>query len=372
MFGGVSKASHTAVVEQLHRAEARAAELQSECEQLRQAQIRMDAELQAQRDDSERCRRLFQTIQSFAESFAAIQRSQLGIATAMKEERNSASEAAAVSRSSQESMRAIASNMQSMSADSQHMAGNVGELSERATQIGGIVQLIKEIADQTNLLALNAAIEAARAGEAGRGFAVVADEVRKLAERTASATNEIAGLVAAIQSEAQQTRDRVDGWAQKTARFSEDGRIATEGMERLLNLSGSMQHTISASSLRSFVEVAKIDHLVYKLEIYKVYMGLSAKREGDFADHTLCRLGQWYYQGEGKACYAMLGGYREMEAPHQRFHDAGRTAVQAYQAADYVRGFRAIEQMEAASMEVLAALERIAENGQQATDLDCE
>ncbi len=110
-------------------------------------------------------------------------------------------------------------------------ADKIMSLTEKTKQIGMIAQVIDEIADQTNLLALNAAIEAARAGEQGRGFAVVADEVRKLAERTTKATKEIAETIVSVQNEASEANQAM----MMAKDYVDEGRKNNEDVEISLN-----------------------------------------------------------------------------------------------------------------------------------------
>ena len=120
-------------------------------------------------------------------------------------------------------------------------AGQVETLGQRSAEISQIAGVIKEIADQTNLLALNAAIEAARAGEQGRGFAVVADEVRKLAERTTRATQEISNMIELIQND---TRDAVDGMRAGAAQVEEGVSLVNAAQTALQRIKDEMDDTI--------------------------------------------------------------------------------------------------------------------------------
>ena len=122
------------------------------------------------------------------------------------------------------------------------------------------------------------------------------------------------------------------------------------------------------TALRSFVEVAKIDHLVYKFEIYKVFLGTSTKKPEDFASHEDCRLGKWYYEGEGHHCFSRLHGFQEMAEPHQRFHRHGVEAITHFHEGHYQQGIEAIAEMEKASFKVLKSLETIAESGRESID----
>ncbi len=152
---------------------------------------------------------------------------------------------------SAQGIRRLCEGMEGTATSVRALEGMLGVLNTRAQEISGITDVIRDIADQTNLLALNAAIEAARAGEQGRGFAVVADEVRKLAERTGQATQEIAGMVEAIREETEQAVGDVNRTVESVeggVSVSREAALQIEGIRRAMGEVVSKMGEISHST----------------------------------------------------------------------------------------------------------------------------
>jgi len=138
----------------------------------------------------------------------------------------------------------IVESINSVSQDEQHISSQMHDLAEQTTQIRSVLDMIKDIADQTNLLALNAAIEAARAGEHGRGFAVVADEVRKLAERTQKSLSEIDVTISVVVQSVSSASENIKENSQKVVNLNEDAiKISSMANETKEKTSKSLEIT---------------------------------------------------------------------------------------------------------------------------------
>ncbi|WP_299006123.1 methyl-accepting chemotaxis protein [uncultured Shewanella sp.] len=240
--------------------------------------------------------------------------------------------------------------------DTDKVSGSIADLKSVTEGINGFINLIQGITEQTNLLALNAAIEAARAGEQGRGFAVVADEVRALAKRSADATNEIASLITQINQGMDSVVEGIGDVGTNSLNVRENSESIQSTTKEVVSVSQQMYAVISNTTAKSFIQTVKMDHIVWKLEVYKVMLGMSNKTMSDFADHTMCRLGKWYYQGEGAEKYSSLPYFRALEKPHVALHQNGISALDALEQGDEAKAVQYLDLMEKASAEILSHL----------------
>ena len=294
-----------------------------------------------------------------ADALASIRDKKAVLATKLQCDSETLAESAQLFQRSGVMLAHIAEGSAKLNGITQHSENQIDQLDSAIKEIGKFTSLIASVSEQTNLLALNAAIEAARAGEHGRGFAVVADEVRNLAGRTAEATKEISDLVTKINSFSRAAQQSFSGLSEVAAGIDESVSSVRSVIDEVNGLSDSMVNVISEVTASQFIDTVVMDHLLYKFEIFKVVAGVSNKTPEDFVSHHHCRLGKWYYEGLGGELLDREAAYRALEVPHQKVHDAGVRAIHAHLNGDDGAELAALAEMDHASYEVVKCLNQL-------------
>lgn len=288
-------------------------------------------------------------------------------------------------------------------------------LETASTQIEAILGVIEKIAGQTNLLALNATIEAARAGDAGKGFSIVATEVKELASKTASATEDVRTRIASLQSVVKEIAISMTGGTehvgtgartikavegsihninthmddvasqilsissaieqQRTASQEFTGNISaivpmSQRILKIVNLltgtigksgdfihSNLEKHTKNPDSAM-LVQIAKSDHASFKRRIINAMIGQEQVEPNSIADHRSCRLGKWCYE-RAEPHVRSLPAFVALEEPHERVHSHGRKVLELSKEGNFSSAFAEAGKLDTASAEVIAKLDEI-------------
>ncbi|MEN1761436.1 methyl-accepting chemotaxis protein [Anoxynatronum sibiricum] len=296
--------------------------------------------------------------------------------------------------------------------------GEIQQVKLKTQDIDQIIDIVKGIAEQTNLLALNAAIEAARAGEQGRGFAVVADEVRKLAEHTKDSVGKVQMSISELQHHIDDTSKSMtltaskldsgkqiveeavrsisdisdsvtlvnDHTMQVAANMQEQSAVTetlNENMSQISQasdfLAGTCDHTGRAifnaskkmDALRlallhhsscltdtELIEIYKTDHLLWRWRVYNMLLGYEQVDEKMIGNYHDCRLGKWYYS-VGDETLKKHPAFKGMESPHMHLHQVAKKASDAYKAGDTKEAESCLFKMDEYSKEVFRCLDEM-------------
>lgn len=275
-----------------------------------------------------------------------------------------ANENGTAAKLSQQSVRELVQSLNNITEIIQSVAQVVHALGEDSNRVAESLSIITDIADQTNLLALNAAIEAARAGEQGRGFAVVADEVKALSRRTKDAAIDVTDTINSFSVRVKETVSQAESSNELAGQISEMVNTFKEQFDTFAERSDQTVKLVSHAKDRAFGSLIKVDHVIF---IQNGYIAMdhtqphTEELDAVSKTHQQCRMGQWYYEGIGAKDFAHTPAYKSLEKPHSEVHLSVQQAT-ALRDADWINDASVRDQ-------ILDAMSRAEESSYQVLKL---
>ncbi len=327
MFGLMTKADKEAAKHELVALRAENARLEDKIAQLESRLSTTEIELTNSKADSTRDDLVTILFSGYEDGVQFLQHSSqdnLELLGDVNKLNNQTSEKIADVKTQTNDVLTSVSNIQQYS---EQLKDDSASLNDSVLSIAQIINLIKDISDQTNLLALNAAIEAARAGEHGRGFAVVADEVRQLAERTQKATQEVEININGLRQNSNTMMEISDIFGKETASIMHTLDTFTMNVDDIgVNAQTTLNQTENITRDIN-VSFGKLDHIALKVKAYK---SLLTENQTTIGDHHSCEFGKWFAYAAKEVFPENRSVIKSVSVHHENVHKGLKNAVDGY------------------------------------------